>query len=216
MTTRIGLLLGAILLAGVALWHPVPHPAFQAAPASSFHASSLDNVPRRRDRDARTRVDPAEAVVYVVGAVHRPGLYRMRTGSRAADAVAQAGGLSATADASGVNLAARVADGDEIDVPIAGELVTRRSNRYSSRRHGRSRRSTTGSSNAPIAPASVDVNVADAQELARVPGIGRSIAARIVELREREGAFASIDELLDVAGMTQARLERATPFLQPP
>jgi competence protein ComEA len=216
MTTRIGLLLGAVLLAAVALWHPAAHPTFQAAPAPSFHASSFDDVQRRRGRDARARVDPAEAVVYVVGAVHRPGLYRLRTGSRAADAVARAGGLSASADASGVNLAARVADGDEIDVPVAGEIGTHRSNGYSSRRHGRSHRSRTGSSNAPIAPASVDVNVADAQELAQVPGIGRSIAARIVELREREGAFASIDELLDVAGMTQARLDRATPFLQSP
>ena len=66
----------------------------------------------------------------------------------------------------------------------------------------------------PPPEGSVDVNAADAAELAAVPGIGRAIAARIVELREREGAFTSLDELLDVAGMTQTRLERARPYLR--
>ena len=63
---------------------------------------------------------------------------------------------------------------------------------------------------------SVDVNRSDAAELAAVPGIGRAVAQRIVELRRREGGFASLDELLDVAGMTQSRLERARPYLRQP
>ncbi|MGB9650252.1 MAG: helix-hairpin-helix domain-containing protein, partial [Candidatus Cybelea sp.] len=63
---------------------------------------------------------------------------------------------------------------------------------------------------------SVDVNRSDAAELAAVPGIGRAVAQRVVELRRREGAFASLDELLDVAGMTQSRLERARPYLRQP
>lgn len=115
-----------------------------------------------------------------------------------------AGGFTAAADAAGVNLAQLAADGEEIDVPLVGEAPR---SRATSRR---SRRRPTP------APESVDLNAADPAELARVPGIGRAIAARIVELREREGNFGSLDELLDVAGMTQSRLERARPYLRGP
>ncbi|MGB7014574.1 MAG: helix-hairpin-helix domain-containing protein, partial [Candidatus Cybelea sp.] len=64
--------------------------------------------------------------------------------------------------------------------------------------------------------ASVDLNAADATQLGAVPGIGRAVAQRVVELRQRQGPFASLDELLDVAGMTQSRLERARPYLRQP
>ena len=100
----------------------------------------------------------------------------------------------------------RAADGEEIYVPVAGETPRTRS-----REPHRRRRTAT-----PPPDGSVDVNTADAAELAAVPGIGRAIAARIVEVRERDGSFASLDELLDVAGMTQTRLERARPYLRSP
>ncbi|HEY9084903.1 MAG TPA: helix-hairpin-helix domain-containing protein, partial [Candidatus Tyrphobacter sp.] len=60
----------------------------------------------------------------------------------------------------------------------------------------------------------VDLNRADARALGRVPGIGSAIAERIVAVREHEGAFASLDELLDVAGMSASRLDRARPHLE--
>jgi competence protein ComEA len=60
----------------------------------------------------------------------------------------------------------------------------------------------------------VNVNSADETQLAPVPGIGVTIAARIVAVREQEGAYQTFDELLDVAGMTQSRLDRALPYLQ--
>ena len=87
---------------------------------------------------------------------------------------------------------------------MAGEKSRARARETRTRRH----RAT------PSPNGSVDVNTADAAELAAVPGIGRAVASRIVELREREGSFASLDELLDVAGMTQSRLERARSYLR--
>ena len=106
----------------------------------------------------------------------------------------------------GYDLAQRAADGEEIYVPAAGEAPRSRARESRSRRH----RAT------PPPDGSVDVNAADAVELAAVPGIGRAVASRIVELRKREGSFASLDELLDVAGMTQSRLERARSYLREP
>jgi competence protein ComEA len=218
------IVVGAVVLAGAALlWHPPPRPAWTVpspAPSSSGRA-------RWSDRPKALE----SAVVYVAGAVVRPGLYSVREGARAADAIRRAGGLRPDADAAGVNLAARVADGDEVEVGVAGQRIARsrssghrESGSSTHRRTRRRPRSWRGSGlDDPVLPAGgdaaaapIDVNAADAQALAAVPGVGRSIAGRIVELRERVGPFATLDELLDVAGMTQSRLERARPFLRDP
>jgi competence protein ComEA len=109
-------------------------------------------------------------------------------------------------------LAARVNDGDEIAAARVGETLALPARRTTSRTRTRTRSARTRSAKQP--PASpVDVNIADAAALATVPGIGATLASRIVALREQDGRFASFDELLDVAGMTEARLERAQPYL---
>jgi competence protein ComEA len=201
----------ALGLAAFALWHPARPPVPQAMEAGATATAAAPAFEggvgtRRYRRAARLSASDEELVVYVAGAVKRPGLYHLRTGDRDAQAVALAGGLRAFADAGGVNLAQRANDGDEIYVPVVGETRYPRSGE----RGGRHRAATLPPSG------SVDVNRSDAEELAAVPGIGRAIAQRIVELRQREGSFASLDELLDVAGMTQSRLERARPYLREP
>jgi len=211
MTTRIAVVAGGLVLAAIALWHPVPRQP-QQTDATASHP------PRdRSDRQSpRTFEERPDAVVYVAGAVKRPGLYHAGPRDRAADAVSKAGGLMPGADAAGVNLAEHIADGDEVYVPIAGERVARSTSSHGYRPHRRSRsRGRRGSLAVTLLPAkSVDLNTAAQDELAAVPGIGTAIAARIVEMRALDGAFGSIDELLDVAGMTQTRLERARPYLR--
>jgi comEA protein len=208
MIVRIACITAALGLGAAALWHPVRPPLMQGLGTSPEFDPTTGASPaahQHRHRVARLSSDES-VVVYVAGAVAKPGLYHLRGGDRYARAVALAGGLSASADPAGVNLAARAADGDEIYVPVVGESSRGRA----AARHGR-RRSAT-----PPPASSVDLNAAAADELAAVPGIGRAVAQRIVEMRGREGNFTSIDELLDVAGMTQARLERARPYLQEP
>ena len=201
MLSRYALVAAALGLAAFLIWHPARRPIVAQAAATSQPPLELGgdsgDGSAGRLHHRRVRLDPGdgELVVYVAGAVKRPGLYHLR-----------AGGLSAAADAGAVNLAQRANDGDEIYVPVAGKPLHGRS----SERHGRRRPAH------PTPTGAVDVNRSDAAELAAVPGIGRAIAARIVELREREGSFASLDELLDVAGMTQTRLERAHPYLRQP
>jgi competence protein ComEA len=210
MIVRVLVVAALVAAAAFALWRHAPHTAISALPAPGG-APSIEATERpRHSRLARHEADAtsSELVVYVVGAVQRPGLYRLRAGDRYDRAVALAGGLRPDADAAGVDLAQRAADGEEVLVPRIGETTYRRSSRSGSRRSHR--RHTA----AAPAEGSVNVNGAGAEELARVPGVGRAIAARIVELRDREGAFASLDELLDVAGMTQSRLARARSYLQ--
>lgn len=199
MIQRIVLAVAGAAIVALALWHPAPQPAFTAA-APSPGGRALQSPGRAVRRPAAA----GGAVVYVAGAVAKPGLYRLAAGARAADAVIAAGGMRPPADASGVNLAQPVRDGDEVFVPAIGDAP-----RMRTRVRARSRRSRS-----PEVPAlALDVNSAAADQLAAVPGIGSALAARIVAMRESDGAFATLDELLDVSGMSQSRLERARPYL---
>lgn len=146
--------------------------------------------------------EPARAVVYVAGAVVHPGVYEVASSARVQDAVQRAGGLRADADPLAVNLAARVSDGEEIAVVRIGDATPK-----PLRRARRTRKRAV----APLSP--VDLNSADAAALASLPGVGATLAERIVDYRRLNGAFASVDELADVAGMTQRRVDALAPYL---
>lgn len=193
------IIVAVVGLAALAIWHPAPQ-----APVATGGAPSVPAVGTRRHLKGPSSSASSGTVVYVVGAVVRPGLYHLAENARIDDAVRAAGGFGAGADPAGVNLAARTNDGDEIDVPLLGE---------SARSTSSTKRSRTPRTRKTKTHAIVDVNTAPVDALASVPGIGATVAARIVEIRERDGAFTTFDELLDVAGMTQSRLDRALPFL---
>lgn len=193
---RILIVVAVIALVALAIWHPAPR-----APLASATPAAVDSAPHRHLRSAPTNA----GLVYVVGAVVRPGLYHVAAGARIDDAVRAAGGLRADADPAGVNLAAHVSDGDQIAVPVLGQLMQPAPNTKRTQRS----RARSGKTHAIV-----NVNSASAQALASVPGIGATIAARIVEIREQDGAYTTFDELLDVAGMTESRLARAQPYLR--
>lgn len=178
----------AVLLA---LRRPAPPAAITAAPAAvpakPAHSQHL--------RKGHPSAIEGAGVVYVVGAVVHPGLYHLQQGARVNDAVERAGGLRADADPAAVNLAERISDGEEIHVLRMGETAPAPARR-SKRKHA------TAVPDAPI-----DLNAADAQSLASIPGIGPTLAERIVVYRRLNGPFGSLDELADVAGMTQRRID---------
>lgn len=213
MIPRIALI-GAVLglCAFFVLHHPPSRPPIESRSLLPASVPSGGDPTRAGFGRPKPRMRDEAMVVYVTGAVKRPGLYQLRAGDRYARAVELAGGLGASADSAGVNLAQRASDGDEIDVPAAGASTGSSPTRRAAANHHRSRRRLA----TPPPDAGVDVNAAGEAELAAVPGIGRAVAGRIVELRQREGNFASLDELLDVAGMTASRLERARPYLHDP
>lgn len=191
---RMLLLAGAGLVAFLAFWRPAATPA--AFRTASPQPPRFQRTSRRR---ASRPVSPG-AVVYVAGAVARPGLYEVPASARVNDAVQRAGGLRADADAEAVNLAEHVTDGEEIRVERVGEATPR-----PARRRSRRTRATPG--------AIVDLNSADAQTLESLPGIGATLADRIVQYRGLNGPFASMDELADVAGMTQPHIDAIAPFV---
>ena len=129
-----------------------------------------------------------ELVVDVVGAVRRPGLYHLREGTRIADAVAAAGGTTAKADPAGVNLAAPLADGEQVVVPGSGAPAAL----------------SPPAGASPSAP--LDLNTATAEQLDGLPGIGPSTAAQILAYRQAHGAFHSVEELDAVPGIGPSRI----------
>jgi competence protein ComEA len=134
---------------------------------------------------------PKLLVVDVAGAVRHPGLYRLRSGSRIDDAIASAGGPTAKAQLDTVNLAAPVADGEQIVVPRRGVAGA-----------GAAGSPTAGSS--PSAP--LDLNSATLEQLENLPGIGPVTAQKILDYRQQHGAFHSVAELQGVPGIGPAHM----------
>ena len=126
--------------------------------------------------------------VHVSGAVNAPGLYVLHPDARVVDAVAAAGGLAEDAEAAGVNLARPVTDGEQVIGPRVGEAPA------------------AGPAGV-TADGRVNLNTADEGALDTLPGVGPAIAGRIIEWREANGRFASVDDLLSVSGIGPKMLE---------
>jgi competence protein ComEA len=148
-------------------------------------------------------------VVSVVGLVHKPGLVTLRAGARIADAVDAAGGSLDGADLIGLNMAQRLADGEQIIVgmsPAPGEPARLGSSVATSGAAPKPPSPSASQSASPSAP--VDLNAATVEQLDTLPGIGPVTAAAIVAWRDANGKFTSVDQLGDVDGIGPARLEK--------
>jgi len=192
----LGALALVVALAGWALWRWWPRSIDVAEPAG-FEAGPTQASVENSDPAATVESTPqATTVVHVTGAVRRPGVYTLPSGSRVTDAVEEAGGLLPDAVPEQVNLARVVADGEQIHVPDEDDPL------------GQS---------APVAPPAsgavgsagglVNLNVADATQLDTLPGVGPATAAKIVADREANGPFASVDDLGRVSGIGPKRLD---------
>jgi competence protein ComEA len=122
--------------------------------------------------------------VHVSGAVRSPGVVQVAASARVGDAIGAAGGALPEADLAGINLAAPLADGQQLLVPT-----------------------TSAEGTAAVAgDGRVRINVAGVDEMEALPGVGPVLAARIVAYREEHGPFAVVEDLLDVPGIGEAKL----------
>jgi competence protein ComEA len=134
------------------------------------------------------------AVVHVTGAVRRPGVYRLPSWARLDLAVRRAGGATGSADLEGVNLAAKVADGQQVVVPRRGATVGAASGVGAS-----------GTGDAPSAP--ISLNTATPEQLDELDGVGPATAQKILEFRKEHGGFRSVDDLKQITGIGPKRFE---------
>src|SRR3954452_6332729 len=163
--------------------------------------------PSRVTIDPPPSADPAggssgggRLYVDVAGEVRRPGLYRVARGARVAAAIGLAGGFTRHADATQVNLAAPLQDGQQVIVPPggAGGAVA-----------------AGGGQGLAAGKRPVSLATATAEDLDSLDGIGPTLAQRIVEYRQQHGGFHSLDELRQVDGIGDKRFQQLKNALQP-
>lgn len=136
---------------------------------------------------------PTSLLVHVAGAVHQPGVQRLPDGARVADAIAAAGGVTSEAALSALNLARPLSDGEQILVPETATALPA---------------AASGAATGPL-----DLNLATAEALEGLPGVGPVLAARIVAHRDRIGRFRDVSELQDVPGIGPARFAELEPLV---
>lgn len=146
--------------------------------------------------------------IYVSGAVRQPGLYDLPVGSRAWQAVEAAGGLREDANADKVNLAKKLKDGNQVNVPALKATSKKVSSGRSGELSAGARAEKNYASNGRV-----NLNKATVEELDALPGIGPAMARRIIEMRQKK-RFTTVEDLLQVKGIGKAKLERLREFIE--
>lgn len=140
--------------------------------------------------------------IHVTGEVKKEGLIYLSVGSRVADAIKEAGGETKNADLSQINLAYQLQDGQKLYIPNKNEIISE----YIISATGNTE-SEGSSSNNLKGENKVNINTATQNELDQLPGIGPSIAQRIIEYREEKGNFQKIEDVQNVKGIGDAKYE---------
>ncbi len=154
-------------------------------PAPDFHS-----------RNEEVSDEPKQLTVHVAGAVNHPGVVCIKEGERVIDAIEEAGGPLPEANLNALNLAQPAQDGQRIIVPRQGEAAVD---------------SAAGGEKASV---KVNINLAGQRELEELPGIGPTLAERILSYREKKGGFKSVDELKQVSGIGEKKFEELRDYIE--
>ncbi len=170
-------------------------------PGGVSAAATASESTGSEEEDATFPVASAEdgVVIHVAGAVRDPGVYRLPAGSRVTDAVKRAGGTAGRAVLDGINLAAALADGQQVVVPAAvksGSVAMQGA--------------TSAAADGPIS-----LGTATVEQLDTIEGIGPVTAQHIVEYRDQHGGLSSVEELDEISGIGPATMEALRARLQP-
>lgn len=194
------LLAGAVAVVGVLWWtgRPVPVPVPPTlAPDVEVGSGAAGEEPPGGDT----------VTVHVAGAVGRPGLVRLDAGARVADAIDAAGGLVLDADPSSLNLARAVTDGERVDVPRVGDVVAGPPSA------GDGGGASAGQGRAVRPDGTLDLNLATADDLEQLPGVGPVLAGRIVDWRQANGPFTGVGQLREVSGIGEKTFQSLAPLV---
>lgn len=193
----IGLL--GIVLVGLYFWHGQAAGAGAASVSSSF-SSQVSKSPRHTSSSKTSASSASSGYVYIAGAVKHPGLYHVDSGTRWADVVQAAGGLTKDAEVSTVNLAKIAKDQENLAIPVHGaqnaaQPVTSGTAASGVATSGAAASTSSGSS------ALIDLNTATVDQLQTISGIGPKRAQDIIDYRDQKGGYKAVADLKNVSGI---------------
>lgn len=170
--------------------------------------SEIDNIYIENEIEEENIDGEEEIVIHIIGAVNKEGIVKLKSGDRISDAIEKAGGATENADLSKINLAYIVEDGQKINIPNKDEENT--NTEYI----------TTDSGNAIVENeqsseeiGKVNINTATQTELETLPGIGPSTALKIIQYREENGKFDSIEDIKNVSGIGDVKYENIKDYI---
>ena len=164
---------------------------------SDYVADKYSSVKKSKQQNSTLKI-------YVSGAVLQPGLYDVPQGARADDAVKAAGGMTEQADSQRVNLARKLKDGMQVNVPFVKRKSSYLSKSYAVASNTHNFNTMQGFRNK--SDKLININTASAEELESLPGIGASMAQRIIDYRQRN-SFNRVEDLVKVPGIGKAKLK---------
>jgi len=147
-------------------------------------------------------------IVYVCGAVKESKVISIKENSRICDAIDAVGGLNSDADLTYINLASIIEDGDKIYIPKKGEVLNTDSD-YSFSQNN----SYLNNDSSNIKNTKININTATQTQLETIPGIGPSTALKIINYRNENGKFSSIDEIKNVSGIGESKFEELKKYV---
>ena len=163
---------------------------------SEEQSAKQEEVKVGDDFDSEEAGEAADIYVDISGCVKNPGVYKVEPGTRIFQVIERAGGLTDGADTESVNRAEEVADGQKIVI-----------------RHMEASSEEESIINSDKSSGKVNINTADMSELQSVPGIGPATAQKIIEYREHNGKFKSVEDILNVSGIGDKTLENMRPYI---
>ena len=171
--------------------------------SSNFETEEESQIMDSNIQESKTEDEEELVIVHVTGEVKKPGVVRVKEGSRVEDIVKAAGGLTENADISNINLAYVVEDGTKIRIPSTDD---EKQEEYITQSIGEGiiMQEESNNSRGSI----VNINTANETELEELPGIGASIAGRIIEYRNKNGKFKSIEDIKNVTGIGDSKFEK--------
>ncbi|MFC5281031.1 helix-hairpin-helix domain-containing protein [Arcanobacterium canis] len=203
------LVVSALVVCVILVWNrPGQAIEFPSAPSHSA-MPSVTPVAIPSGTTNQQENQASQVVVYVSGAVKKPGVVRLDPGARVDDAVRAAGGFGKDADPNALNLAEKLADSAHVHVAAVGESAQRvqSGDNVAGGQHGKNKETRDSGS-------SVNLNTATASDLESVPGIGPVTASAIIEYRSSIGSFSSVDQLREVSGIGAKTLEKLRPHIR--
>ena len=179
---------------------------------SNFETNELIQISNNEINSGNLNIIPSSPnniIVYICGAVKTSKVVTLKENSRICDAIEAAGGLTSDADLTTINLAYILEDGEKIYIPKKGENIENLSSSYSNNQD--SSYSSYSSSN--LKNNKININKATQTELETIPGIGPSTALKILDYREKNGKFTSIEDIKNVSGIGDSKYEKIKNYI---